>query len=92
MILTRKAKLGMEVLLIGLFLVGCAGTGSRQFSVIQPLLDEENSTAIAVLRDIGYQGSANLMQIGLNGVNIANLGDQEMVAQRVEPGEHALQV
>ena len=79
------------VLLISAFLVSCAGTGSRQFSVIQPLLDDQNSTVIAVLRDIGYQGSANLMQIGISGVNIANLGDQEMIAHRVEPGEQILE-
>ena len=58
---------------------------------IQPLLDDQSTTVVAVLRHIGYANSAVLMDIRLDRISIANLGDQEMVAYPIEPGMHILE-
>ena len=49
-----------------------------------------DATTVFVLRDTGFQGSANLVDVVLDGVTIANLGQGETVTYPIEPGEHIL--
>ena len=76
---------------VSLFLMGCVGTGTRNFSSIQRIVDDSSATAVIVLRDTGFGGLAALMDINLNGLTIATLGNQEMTAHLVEPGNHVIQ-
>ena len=68
----------------------CAGTGTKDMGIIRQAADDASSTSIFVLRDTGYPGSANLVNVVLDGVTIANLGQGETVTYPVEPGQHIL--
>lgn len=76
---------------VSLFLMGCAGTGTRNFSSIQRIVDDSSATAVIVLRDTGLPGLAALVDISVNGSTIATLGNQEITASPVEPGRHSIQ-
>lgn len=73
-----------------LFMVGCAGTGIKDQDIIRRAVDDPATTAVFVLRDTGYQGSAALLDVGLDGTVIGNLGVGETVTYQIEPGRHSL--
>ena len=84
----RKLQFGAMALVF--FLAGCAGTGIKDSNIIRQAVNDPSTTAIFVLRDTGYQGSAALLDVGLNGVVIGNLGVGETVTYQVDPGLHTL--
>ena len=61
-----------------LLLYGCAGTGTKSYSDVAHSIDE-GIKKVFIYRDDGYVGSAVLMQVRLNGTEIAKLGVGEMV-------------
>ena len=90
-ILAHYIKTFSSMVFVSLFLMGCVGTGTRNFSSIQRIVDDSSATAVIVLRDTGFGGLAALMDINLNGLTIVTLGNQEMTAHLVEPGNHVIQ-
>ena len=90
--LAHYIKSFYSMVFVSLFLMGCVGTGTRNFSSIQHVVDDSSATAVIVLRDTGFGGVIALLDINLNGSTIATLGNQEMTAHLVEPGNHVIQV
>ena len=89
--LYRRLNISFCTIVLSLLLTGCAGTGTRDFSLIQPIVDDPDATAVVVLRQTGFSGSGALMDINLDGMTIATLGNQEMIAHLIEPGNHVIQ-
>ena len=86
---TRLGKV-LTIAILSFMLNACAGTGTKDMGIIRQAADDASATAIFVLRDTGYPGSANLVNVVLDGVTIANLGQGETVTYPVEPGQHIL--
>ena len=86
---TRLGKV-LTIAILSFMLNACAGTGTKDMGIIRQAADDVSSTSIFVLRDTGYPGSANLINVVLDGVTIANLGQGETVTYPVEPGQHIL--
>ena len=70
---------------------GCAGTGTKSYSDVAHSIDEDVKK-VFIYRDDGYVGSALLMQVRLNGTEIAKLGVGEMVAGNGAVGMNTLEV
>ena len=87
----KMSKLSFYLCLATL-LMRCAGTGTKDIGAITMAATDRAATTVFVLRDTGYSGSANLLDVTLDGVIIANLGDGETVTYPVAAGNHALQV
>ena len=75
-----------------LLLYGCAGTGTKEYSSIARAIDDESGKKVFVYRDNVFVGSATLMQVRLNGIEIAKLGVEEMVIGNGEIGTNTLEV
>ena len=88
--LLRLCKAKAFVIALMLSMVGCAGTGIKDQDIIRRAIDDPATTAVFVLRDTGFQGSAALLDVGLNGTVIGNLGVGETVTYQIEPGLHTL--
>lgn len=89
-LLIRYLKQHVGATALVFFLVGCAGTGIKDPNIIRQAVNDPSTTSIFVLRDTGFQGSAALLDVGLNGVVIGNLGAGETVTYQVDPGRHTL--
>ena len=87
---SRRLSKILTIAILSFTLNACAGTGTKDMGIIRQAADDSSSTAIFVLRDTGYSGSATLVNVVLDGVTIANLGQGETVTYPVEPGQHIL--
>ena len=74
-----------------LLLYGCAGTGTKSYSDVAHSIDEDVKK-VFIYRDDGFVGSALLMQVRLNGTEIAKLGIGEMVVGDGAVGTNTLEV
>ena len=74
-----------------LLLYGGAGTGTKSYSDVAHSIDE-GIKKVFIYRDAGYVGSAVLMQVRLNGTEIAKLGIGEMVIGDGAVGTNTLEV
>ena len=66
------------VLIIVLLISSCAGSGKNIVLLQQEL--KSNKTNIFVKRETGFAGSAALIKVGLNGVTIGEIGEQERIS------------
>jgi len=87
---SRRLSKVLTIAILSFALNACAGTGTKDLSIIRQAADDASSTAIFVLRDTGFSGSATLVDVVLDGVTIANLGQGETITYPVEPGQHVL--
>ena len=87
---SRRLSKILTIAILSFTLNACAGTGTKDMGIIRHAADDSSSTAIFVLRDPGSSGSATLVNVVLDGVTIANLGQGETVTYPVEPGQHIL--
>ena len=74
-----------------LLLYGCAGTGTKSYSDVVHSIDE-GVKKVFIYRDDGYVASALLMQVRLNGTEIAKLGAGEMVVGDGVAGTNTLEI
>lgn len=74
------------------FLSGCAGSGVRDVSQFIPLIDSEEESAVLVIRQTGFGGSAALVEVVVNGMVVGDLGNKEIIAHRIPAGEHSVLV
>ena len=76
----------------GIILVGCAGTGTKDFSQLAPVIQDPSAEAVVVIRQTGFQGSAGLIDVVVDGITVATLGDGEMLAHPLTVGRHTINV
>jgi hypothetical protein len=73
------------------FLSACTGTGSTSKSEFYSLVDS-NKTAVLVVRNTGYAGSAALVDVRIDGVSIGTLGEKEVLTKELSAGSHRVAV
>ena len=79
------------ILIITFFsLTACAGTGYKNYDDISSIVEEPINTKVFIIRDMGYQGSINLVHIKLNNLEIADLGEGEMTVADGKIGSNVL--
>lgn len=78
------------IILMGLFLASCSGTGIKNISSINSMMTSSKGT-LFVGRESGFVGSANLYNIILNGKKIGEVGAGETVIGELVPGSNTVQ-
>ena len=73
-----------------LVLSSCAGTGYNNYADIAPIMEENPSAKVFILRDMGFAGSAALVHLSLNGTKIGELGEGEMTVGNGQIGNNVL--
>lgn len=74
-----------------LFVMGCAGSGVKGVGQLIPAI-ESDQTAILVMRDTGFSGTAALVEVAVDGIPIGDLGNKESLLHPVSPGDHTVAV
>ena len=72
--------------------VGCAGTGTKDVSVYSATIENTDSAAFVIARRTGYQGSAGLIAVQIDGAEVGTLGDKEVGVYEVSEGAHSIEV
>ena len=70
-------------------LASCSGNGVPQSSVA--LYEDQANSKVFVYRNTGFSGSANLMEITLNGNMIGKIGNEETAIGTAKSGTNILQ-
>ncbi len=79
--------------LLFIFLAGCAGTGMKSSGLVFSQIDELRGTnTVFVSRDTGYTGSAALISVKLNGAEVGDLGDGEVISALGKSGSNVIEV
>ena len=73
-------------------LSACAGTGSKNYADMGSQIESTAEAKLFLLRDKGHVGSALLLNVVLNGKQVAEVGSGEMVALMPIKGTNYLQV
>jgi len=73
-------------------LVGCAGTGTKNLASVATQIDTTGDPKVFVIRDDSYVGSAVMMRVQLNNIDIGELGAGEMIFAKVNPGKNILKI
>ena len=76
----------------GIILVGCAGTGTKDFSLLVPVVQDPSAEAVVVIRQTDSRGSVGLIDVVVDGITVATLGNGEMLAHPVTVGRHTINV
>ena len=71
--------LKLITILILFALVGCAGTGTKNLASVATQIDTTGDPKVFVIRDDSYVGSAVMMRVQLNNIDIGELGAGEMI-------------
>jgi len=88
----QKLTKRMILMSLPLALAACAGGGIKDQAEIQRAVQAASPNAIFVYRDTGFQGSAILMPISLNGAEVARLGVNESIEIQAPIGTNTLTV
>ncbi len=88
-------KLNLSKLLLAstclILLSACTGTGSTSKSQFFSVVDSD-ITAVLVVRNTGYAGSAALVDVKIDGVSIGTLGEKEILSKEISVGSHRVAV
>lgn len=79
------------VALAALMLASCSGAGKTDRASHASEINSAE-TRIFVLRSTGFSGSANLINVSLNGKKIGGIGNNESISLPVSPGSKTLAV
>lgn len=77
------------ILFLMLLVMGCAGSGVKGVGQLIPAI-ESDQTAILVMRDTGFSGTAALVEVAVDGIPIGDLGNKESLLHPVSPGDHTV--
>jgi|TARA_E500000178_G_C16994521_1_gene742479 hypothetical protein len=87
-----KKSISLAGILFPMLLVmGCAGSGVKGVGQLIPAI-ESDQTAILVMRDTGFSGTAALVEVAVDGIPIGDLGNKESLLHPVSPGDHTVAV
>ena len=93
MLLSNQIKAANFYILVAvLFLSGCAGSGVKGVSQFMPLIESNEESAVLVARQTGFQGSGALVEVVVDGFVVGDLGNKEIVAHKIPPGDHSVLV
>lgn len=82
-----KKSISLAGILFPMLLVmGCAGSGVKGVGQLIPAI-ESDQTAILVMRDTGFSGTAALVEVAVDGIPIGDLGNKESLLHPVSPGD-----
>ena len=84
-------KLIFFPIITAVLVAGCTGTGSSNKAQFYPLADSPK-TAVLVVRNTGYAGSAALVEVKVDGVIVGTLGEDEAISQEIQAGSHTISV
>jgi|MDTB01.2.fsa_nt_gb hypothetical protein len=85
-----KKSISLAGILFPMLLVmGCAGSGVKGVGQLIPAI-ESDQTAILVMRDTGFSGTAALVEVAVDGIPIGDLGNKESLLHPVSPGDHTV--
>lgn len=90
--MSNQIKAANFYILVALFLSGCAGSGVKDVSQFMPLIESNEESAVLVVRQTGFQGSGALVEVVVDGFVVGDLGNKEIVAHKIPPGDHSVLV
>ena len=78
------------ILLTSLLFLSCTGTGYKNYSDIAPQIDNLKKTKIFLYRDMGLAGSVLLLRLNLNGLDIGELSEGQMMVAKGKIGRNEI--
>ena len=88
----KIVKYFSSIVLVSIFISGCAGTGTKDVTVYSAQIEDSETTAFVIGRRTGYTGSAGLISIKIDGAEVGSLGEQEVGVYEVSEGAHTVEV
>lgn len=89
--ITRLEKCTKAVLVALAFLVGCSGTGVDYNQQVEKSVTTQNGTAF-IAREGQWVGGGVLMKVTLNGSELGDLGNNEILTGKIKPGQNTLTI
>ena len=89
--MTQFRKLTAAIAL-PVFLAACAGAGIKDQGQIRQSVETATPDTVFVFRDTGFQGSATLMTVALNDVEVGKVGVNESLEFTAPAGTHVVTV
>ncbi len=84
-------KLTFFPIFAAFLIAGCTGTGSSNKAQFYSLADSPK-TAVLVVRNTGFAGSAALVEVKVDGIIVGTLGENEAISQEIQEGNHTISV
>ena len=84
-------KLTKLVLLTLAFLVGCSGTGVDYNQQVEKSVTTQDGTAF-IAREGQWIGGGVLLKVVLNGTELGELGNNEILTGKIKPGQNTLTI
>ena len=81
-----------SIILLPILLAACAGAGIKDQDAILQSVQTAKPDTVFVFRDTGFQGSATLMTVTLNDVEVGKVGVNESLEFKAPAGTHVVTV
>ena len=80
------------LIIFTLFLTSCAGTGTKDFSLVNDQISKPDSNLIVMYRDKAFTCGACVMDVELNGENIGKIGNGEFLTHPYDDGINTVKI